>query len=180
MSLEGSHDGVPFNSLRDFCVWADGEGRVAQTCPRLQLRCLGSQGEITFAIVPVCEHGGFLVVAVPHSVWHRRAAGRLLAKGSLLRPHEVEVAAVLDEGPSPHPVLTVKLWLAILDTLSSRTRLKSLRPLTIPRTSFLLQPSSPVLPDVDGLIAAADNLFQFVSAAEEPGETEAVPPPPLW
>ena len=75
MSREGSHAGAPFDTLRDFCIWADGEGRVASFCPRLQLRCVGFEGETTLAIVPVCEHGGSLVVAVPHSVWHRCRPG---------------------------------------------------------------------------------------------------------
>ena len=84
MSREGSHDGAPLDTLRDFCIWADGEGCVVSSCPSLQLRCLAFEGETTIAIVPVCEHGGSLiVVAVPQSVWHRRAAGRLLPKGRL-------------------------------------------------------------------------------------------------
>ena len=76
-------------------------------------------------------------------MWHRRAAGRVLAKGSLLRPHQVEVAAVLEEGASPHSVLTVKLWLAVLDSQLESALKSAPLPSHHLTTSWLLLPAFP-------------------------------------
>ena len=104
----------------------------------------------------------------------------MLAKGSLLWPHQVEVAAVLEEGASPHSVLTVKLWLAVLDS-QLESAFEECTASEPPLYDFLAASSSvPVQPDVDGLIAAADNLFQFVSAAEGPPGIGAPTPAQPW
>ena len=161
----GAEEGEPLDSLRDFCVWAD-EARTVDICPSLELRCPIGADEISCAIVPVCEHGGSLVVAVPQSAWNRRAANRLLPKGALFKPKLIEVAAVAVAGGSPHPVLSVKTWVGFLDA-GLENSFAEVDPV-VDRPFLAASSQVPVLPDLDGLIAAADSLFQFTSAASAP------------
>ena len=63
----------------------------------------------SISVLPLNEHGGSLIVAVPKSAWDRRAAHRKLPRGGLVRPAAIEVAAAGEAGES-NPVLTVKVW----------------------------------------------------------------------
>ena len=69
-------------------------------------------------------------------------------------------------GGSPHPVLSVKVWVGFLDAGLENSFVEVDSPGERP---FLAASSQvPAVPDLDGLIAAADNLFQFTSAASAP------------
>ena len=91
---------------------------------------------------------------------------RVLPRGALFKPRLIEVAAVAVAGGSPHPVLSVKVWVGFLDAGLENSFVEVDSPGERP---FLAASSQvPAVPDLDGLIAAADNLFQFTSAASAP------------
>ena len=87
MSVEaGPLDGKALDSLRDLCIWVDGEGPTTTVVPRLILRVPVGDDTVESAIIPACEHGGSLVVALPGAAWSRGVVDRVLPRGSLIRP----------------------------------------------------------------------------------------------
>ena len=113
-------------------------------------------------------------MAVPESVFSRKVASRILTK--LNKAQLIEVSAASDAGDA-HAILTCKVWLGFLPP--------GLAPAVLPGDgqpatfSFLATGSSvPILPDIDGLVAAADDFFAFASAHEPPEAWE--PHPASW
>ena len=154
-------------------IWQADEGVVVTTPPEYLLW----QGEdveaVSISLLPLCYISGRLLVAVPESVWSRKVAERVLSK--LIKAQCVEVKASSESGEA-HPVLTCKLWLGFLPGPAPPPLTSGgLDAATFP---FLASSSSvPVWPDLEGLVAAADEFFAFVSAVEE---DIAAPEVPEW
>eukprot|EP00435_Cladocopium_sp_Y103_P037073 s2573_g9.t1 len=67
-------------------------------------------------LIPVAAHEGKLLVAVPHEVWHRTLAKRLLPQRALSRAILVEVLVAYED--EPETVVeeeSMRLWLGLLD-----------------------------------------------------------------
>ena len=70
---------------------------------------------VTCQVAAVAQSGEGVVVAVPHSTWHRQAARRRLPPHTLSRATPAEVLASEEANPGEaHPVWKVKVWLGVL------------------------------------------------------------------
>ena len=99
-------------------------------------------------------------MAVPESVFSRKVATRVLSK--LNKAQLIKVPAASDSGDA-QAILTCKVWLGFLPPgLVPAVLPGDGEPATFP---FLASDSSiSILPDIDGLTAAADDYFAFASA----------------
>ena len=101
-------------TLRD-CLLDLGE---AIDCHRVSLgvlRAPGSEGEQTFALVPITILEERCLVAVPHAAWNRAIARRRLPRDALSRGVNVEVPAQGDPASRAHAAFKVKVWVGFLN-----------------------------------------------------------------
>ena len=71
---------------------------------------------ISCSLIGVAVFESRVVVAVPHSVWHRQTARRYLPRGALAKAVAAEVlAAKPDNRAEPHPHFKVRVWIGLLD-----------------------------------------------------------------
>lgn len=131
----------------------------------------------TVSLIAVVEIDGKVVVAVPHSAWHRTVAKRKLPHNCLVKP--VSIAVPFEDRTStedPPVFRTEKLWIGYLavgheeqvlfDSSAERAD-----------GDLLFVPDCPsLLPTADGLAAAVEQHFSFASAQSGPELIAAAPP----
>ena len=131
----------------------------------------------TVSLIAVVEIDGKVVVAVPHSAWHRTVAKRKLPHNCLVKP--VSIAVPFEDRTStedPPVFRTEKLWIGYLavgheeqvlfDSSAERAD-----------GDLLFVPDCPsLLPTAEGLAAAVEQHFSFASAQSGPELIAAAPP----
>ena len=122
-------------------------------------------GSPALQVILISRFEGKTLVALPHSVWHRQVARRILPPGSLAKATLVEVAAcsagrmdqVLDD-------VAVKVWIGFLreelmENLATH--------LAVLETDYVFDPPDcEMLPYAQALVEVANEHFSFFSAEE--------------
>ena len=118
-------------------------------------------------IVAVGELDDKVVVAIPFNYWHRTIARRILPSGSLLKPLPLTVDWVdrsLAEGEKPRHFETAKIWVGLLaPAAETHVVFDEASEISADYQFSLADPA--LLPSVEGLAAAYQQHFAFVSAA---------------
>ena len=132
---------------------------------------------LNVAVVAVAEFDDKVVIAVPFNSWHRTIARRILPSGSLLKPLPLTVDLVdrsLTAGEEPRHFETAKIWVGLLAPSFEASVVFEEDAEISPDYQF--SASDPALcPSVEGLAAAYQQHFAFVSAASsvEPSRVAA-------
>ena len=125
-------------------------------------------------ILRICKFDDKLLVAVPHSAWHRNLSRRALPPSALSKPTLVEVAGALQSSMDDViPETTLKVWIGFLapefiDSVSTH--------LSFFESEHYFDDNEfdPVLPYAPALIDVAQEHFAFFSATEaEPAQDAA-------
>ena len=119
----------------------------------------------TIEVIPVAYINDRLLVAVPHTTWHRTTAKRILPSHALQKPQVVEVVACLPDQREVGLEVTMKIWMGFLaeDLVG---KLCSMDMVETTDYVFLTGDLPSVLPLAESLTEAAQEHFAFVSAAE--------------
>ena len=121
-------------------------------------------------IIGIAAFEGKVVVAVPHSVWHRSISRRYLPRDALSKAVAAEVpAADLEDRASSHPHFQVRVWLGLLDpSHNERCTFGPGDSDEGAERTFLVSGSAeqPAAPYGPSLLAIAQDHFAFYSAAE--------------
>ena len=119
----------------------------------------------TVEVIPVAYIADRLLVAVPHSAWHRTTAKRILPPQGMHKPQSVEIVACLLDQREVGLDVTMKVWMGYLaeDLVG---QLCSMDMVETTDYVFLTGESPGFLPLAEALVEAAQEHFAFVSAAE--------------
>ena len=121
-------------------------------------------------IIGIAAFEGKVVVAVPHSVWHRSISRRYLPRDALSKAVAAEVpAADLEDRASSHPHFQVRVWLGLLDpSHNERCTFGPGDSDEGAERTFLVSGSAeqPAAPYGPSLLPIAQDHFAFYSAAE--------------
>lgn len=126
-----------------------------------------SSGAVTCQAIQITEFENKLLVALPHSMWHRQVAQRLIVSGGFSRPTLVEVmVADLYSPMVQEENIKMKVWVGYLH----RDLAQDLQPysaVAVCNHYFMREEGRVLIPFPDSLIAAANEHFAFFSAQEE-------------
>lgn len=128
--------------------------------------CLTLNSTVRIQVIAIAYIDNRLLVAVPHSTWHKRTASRRVLPG-LTKPQVVEVGCVEEGDRSQlHATEMVKLWVGFLPdelipTLTEDLGEEEFQHLFLDSTLDGFYPSGA------GLVAAATEHFAFQSATGE-------------
>ena len=132
------------------------------------------------AIIAVVEIEGRIVVAVPHSVWHRNLSRRQLPVNSLAKPICITVPFEdrRAEGDEEPPLVTEKVWLRYLaPSHEEQVVFDSSGEGPDADVHFVSEEPS-FLPTAEGLAAAVEKHFAFNFVSASGGDTPVPSPTP--
>ena len=132
------------------------------------------------AIIAVVEIEGRVVVAVPHSVWHRNLSRRQLPVNSLTKPICITVPFEdrRAEGDEEPPLVTEKLWLGYLaPSHEEQVVFDSSGEGPDADVCFVAEEPS-FLPTAEGLAVAVEKHFAFTFVSASGGDTPLPSPTP--
>lgn len=139
------------------------EGAVNVTYPTGRLLVESEEGGPSVRVICVASFEGRVLVAVPHSVWHRSVAQRILAPGSFKKPSAVEVSACRDENREEAVEDTIKIWMGYF-TRDYANFLDEFA-MVFDEVEYDFEPPG-LVPTAESLKELAAEHFAFFSAAE--------------
>ncbi len=140
------------------------EGAVNAAYPSGRLLVESEEGGPSVRVICVAVQEGKVLVAVPHSTWHRNVAHRILATGTFKKPAAVEVAACPDEDRhEPADGGAMKIWMGFF-TLDYASLLEEFA-IVFDEVDYDFEPSG-MVPTAEALKELAVEHFAFFSAAE--------------
>ena len=169
-SLHGdseAEEGQPGLRLRDCLLSASSEAALHYKVAAFHLEGEGG-GEQSCSLIPIAEIDGAVLVAVPHSAWHRTANRRYLPRNGLQKPCHAEVlAASPTDRSQPHAHFKVRVWLGLLSGSLEQHVAVGSDDEAAERSFVVLGSEQAILPYGPSLVSIARDQFGFVSAAEE-------------
>ena len=168
---DGEQEGAPLG-LRDCLLSASTEAELLYRVAALHLEAEGG-GEQSCNLIPIAELDGSVLVAVPHSAWHRVANRRYLPRAGLLKPCHAEVlAASPSDRTKPHAHFKVRVWMGLLASALERHVVVGEEDQAAERVFVVSGSERAIMPFGPSLASIARDHFSFVSAAEEAAPRE--------
>ena len=143
------------------------EGTLNPAYPSGRLLVEAEEGGPSVRVICVAVQEGRVLVAVPHSSWHRTVAQRILAPGTFKKPIAVEVASCQEEDREEMAEAMIKVWMGYF-TLDYANLLDEFA-IVFDEVDYDFEPSG-LLPTADSLKELAMEHFAFFSAEEHQEE----------
>ena len=144
------------------------EGTLNPAYPSGRLLVEAEEGGPSVRVICVAVQEGRVLVAVPHSSWHRTVAQRILAPGTFKKPIAVEVASCQEEDREEMAEAMIKVWMGYF-TLDYANLLDEFA-IVFDEVDYDFEPSG-LLPTADSLKELAMEHFAFFSAEEHQEES---------